>query len=89
MCRSGISVSTSLASALAGKKTFTDAGMVSVFINPETGEVWREGDKYTNPALADTLEMLAEAGDEGDDEFYRGTIAEMILADLRELGKNI
>ena len=89
MCREGISVSTSLASALAGAKNFTDPGMIGVFVNKETGDVWKEGDKYTNLALADTLEMLAEAGDEGDDEFYKGTIAEMIIADLREIGKII
>ena len=89
MCREGISVSTSLALALAGAKNFTDPGMIGVFINKETGDVWKEGDEYTNLALADTLEILAEAGDGGDDEFYKGTIAEMIIADLRELGKII
>ena len=87
MCRDGIPVSASLAAALA-PKNFTDPGMISVFVNPATGQVWTEGDKYTNPALADTLEMMAGAGDDGADMFYTGDIASKIIADLKERGKH-
>ena len=86
MCRQGIPVSASLAAALA-PKNYTDPGMISVFVNPDTGKVWTEGDMYTNPALADTLEMMAGAGDDGADMFYTGEIATKIIADLREQGK--
>ena len=50
-------------------------------------QVWNEGDKYKNLALADTFEMMAGAGDEGDELFYKGTIADQIIVDLKQVGK--
>ena len=41
---------------------------------------------YTRRDLADTLQMLAEAGDEGDKLFYNGSIGQMLVDDLRDLG---
>ena len=43
LCRRGIPVTASLASVLREKgPDFSDPGMVSVFVNPETGDVWQE-----------------------------------------------
>ncbi len=40
------------------------------------GRAWREGDRLVLPELADTLELLAEQGEEA---FYRGAIAEKLV----------
>lgn len=83
MCRNGITVSWTLAAALASTMpSVTDPSLLRTFMNPETGKPWVEGDVYYRTDLADTLDMLAEAGDEGDDLFYRGEIARKIVQDL-------
>ena len=85
LCREGIPVTASLAKVLREKgPDFTDPGMRSVFVNPGTGDVWQEGDLYTNPALANTLQTLAE---EGDQSFYNGTIGHSLVEDIAKLGK--
>jgi gamma-glutamyltranspeptidase len=55
------------------KETFTD---------PVTGRGWAEGQVYRRPALADTLEQLAEAGDGLADLFYRGAIGRQLVAEV-------
>ena len=85
MCREGILVSATMAETLLGLN-YTDPGWRRTFIDPDTGEGWREGQVYTRRDLADTLQMLAEAGDEGDQLFYNGTIGQMLVDDLRDLG---
>ena len=43
LCRQGITVTASLAEVLLEKgPDFSDPGMVSVFVNPGTGDVWQE-----------------------------------------------
>ena len=53
LVRDGITVTGTLASALAAKGNFSDAGLRELFINNETGEVFREGDKVEtdNPSF--------------------------------------
>ena len=87
MLREGVRVDSTLAGALGSRDDLTDPGMRSVFLNPETGEVWREGEAYTNPALADTMELMAEAGDGAEEMFYRGWIAESLADDIQRLGR--
>ena len=88
LCREGIPVTASLAEVLLEKgPDFSDPGMRSVFVNPRTGDVWQEGDLYTNPALANTLQALAEEGDLGDQSFYNGTIGQSLVDDITQLGK--
>ena len=62
--------------------------MRRVFLDPRTGEPWREGDTYTRPALARTLTRLAEAGDRGEPDlgFYTGNIGRDLVADLEAAG---
>ena len=60
--------------------------MRETFLDPVTGEGWLEGQTYTRVKLADTLETLAEAGDEGADMFYNGTIGDMLVSDLQNVG---
>ena len=87
LCRHGVPVTESLAKVLREKgPNFSDPGMRSVFVNPRTGDVWEEGDLYTNPVLAETLQVLAELGDRGDHSFYNGTIASNLVQDIKQLG---
>ena len=85
MCRQGIRVSATMADTLMGLN-YSDPGWRRTFIDPDTGVGWREGQLYTRTDLADTLEMLAEVGDEGDQLFYNGTIGQMLVEDLQDLG---
>ena len=82
---SGIPVSTTMANTLAGR-TFQDPEMASVFLNPRTGQGWLEGENYTRPGLAATLERLAEAGSDGHKLFYNGPLGEALVDDLASLG---
>ena len=87
LCRQGIPVTASLAFQLrTHRPDLSDPGIRSVFTNPQTGRVWTEGENFTNPALANTLQALAEEGDLGDHSFYNGTIAENLVEDIRKLG---
>jgi gamma-glutamyltranspeptidase len=47
------------------------------------GRVPRPGDRFVNKDYADTLRLLAK---EGGQSFYRGTIAQRIVADMKENG---
>ena len=64
----------------------TDPKMMHVFIDPDTGEAWKEGQTYTRPILPDTLELLAIAGDNWDELFYKCYIAEELTEDLKLMG---
>ena len=87
MCREGITVSRTHHTTLHWYN-FTNNKMKIVFHNPDTGEPWVEGEVYTRPDLADTLEELARAGDRGEKYlgFYRGPVGEQFVEDLQELG---
>ena len=85
MCRQGIPVSWTMADHISGKK-LADTNLREVFIDPLTGEGWKEGQTYTRTDLADTLEALADAGDEGDELFYNGSIAASLVSDLHKHG---
>ncbi len=59
-----------------GARVFADKpGFAEVFL--PGGQAPREGDVFANPALARTLQTLAE---EGRDAFYSGSIADSLLA---------
>jgi len=66
---------------IAAKKLADQPGFSECFIPngaaPEIGEIFR------NPALADTLELIAKTEGEA---FYRGELAEKIIAHCREFG---
>ena len=76
-----------LNSAMAGLlelliKINTDTVEVANLFAPQ-GRLLREGDHYSLPSLARTLQRLA---DEGPDYFYRGDLAAAIVADHRQHG---
>ena len=61
---------------------FVIATFSEVFINPETGKVYEEGESYKCLALADTLERIAH----DPEDFYSGETARMLIDDLTDLG---
>ena len=85
LCREGIPVTFSKALALSSNvpKIKRDPGLKRIYINPETDDVWKEGDFYTRPDFADTLERIATLGPQ---EFYEGKTARGIVEDLQKLG---
>lgn len=54
-----------------------------MFVDPNTGEVYKLGDTYTNPQLGQTLQIIS---DEGVDAFYTGQVAKDLVSDLQSLG---
>ena len=67
-----------------GKINNTIPGIVK-YLSSETnnGEYLREGELLQNPALAETLEEIAE---NGADALYKGRIAENLVKDVRDAG---
>ena len=65
-----------------GAERFKDMpGFAEVFV--PGGTIPAEGEIFANPALADTLDLLAEGG---CDAYYRGEIAEQIVAFSNQVG---
>ncbi|KAB2837768.1 MAG: gamma-glutamyltransferase, partial [Burkholderiales bacterium] len=53
-----------------------------IYVKPD-GSLYRLGERVRNPGLADTLARIGEAGVE---DFFRGDIADRIVADMRAHG---
>ncbi|WP_212654436.1 gamma-glutamyltransferase [Marinomonas sp. CT5] len=72
----------------ASNKTFADLVSVQCFASTflKQGGLYEKGDVLTLPALAQTLEQLAE---KGLDDFYQGDIAERLAKDLATAGSPI
>jgi gamma-glutamyltranspeptidase/glutathione hydrolase len=83
MAREGAPVPQVIAGSWArGAERFKDyPGFAEVFM--PGGRIPAEGEVFANPALADTLELLAAGGRE---TFYGGEIAERIVAYSNEVG---
>lgn len=80
LAREGFAIDAALAAGLNSllKSSAAFPEFMRVFAKPLGGE-WREGDKLVQSDLAATLQLLA---DEGPDAFYRGRIAEQIVAEM-------
>lgn len=69
---------------IVGKIYGSNAACRAVFGSREKpGELMGEGEVFTLPAFADTLEALAR---DGEDLFYRGEIARTVIEDCRTSG---
>ncbi len=85
-CRHGYPVTPSQATATAEKfdDLIQQGGFADVYLNngrpPKTGEL------VSNPALADTLQQLLDAGLE---DYYHGDLAKQLAEDLESLGSPI
>lgn len=62
------------------------SSMTEVFLNPETGQKYTEGELLKLEKLADTLELIAQ---NSATEFYEGQVGRWFVEDLKELGGNI
>jgi gamma-glutamyltranspeptidase / glutathione hydrolase len=67
----------SLNKFLASSKKFAE--FQRVFAKPD-GAAWKPGDRHVQPDLARTLQLIA---DDGPNAFYKGKIAELIVAEMK------
>ncbi len=89
LCRSGFPVTKHTAKALLEQTVgIHDTPSMHIFIDPKTGDVYKEGDTIKRETLANTLEILANAEDAAH-EFYEGEIGRLFVEDLQALGGNI
>lgn len=52
-------------------------------MNQATGKVWQEGDMIVEPALAKTLDIIAEGGPE---EIHNGSLTAALVSDIQHFG---
>uniref|UniRef100_A0A2P2I3X9 Gamma-glutamyltranspeptidase 1-like n=1 Tax=Hirondellea gigas TaxID=1518452 RepID=A0A2P2I3X9_9CRUS len=86
LCEDGHPVNWHMAKALRKLNESTQAEpTMSVFLNPATGQVYKEGEILRRPALAATLRAIQ------DDPLtlYTGELNKKLLQDLKELGSII
>ncbi len=77
-----------LARNMAGFERLHKAGVIEEIANAQSiflknGNTPREGELFTNPALAQTLQMIADGG---RDVFYKGVIADSMDRYFRRIG---
>jgi gamma-glutamyltranspeptidase / glutathione hydrolase len=88
LAREGFPISPRLAKLLADTGPQSFAPETQAYFFDAQGRPWPEGYKLKNPALADTLEMIAR---EGPTPFYQGDIArdiaKAVQTDPRKAGK--
>lgn len=54
-----------------------------VYINPESGEVWKEGEYVQLLTLADTLDVIAA---EGPEAIHNGSLTARLAGDIQAFG---
>ncbi|XP_058811683.1 glutathione hydrolase 1 proenzyme-like [Topomyia yanbarensis] len=87
LCRSGHLVTGYLDRIIKAReaKILAIPSLREVFINPDTNQTWREGDRIKRLVLADSLEIIAR---EGADALYssNGTLLPKLMRDLKGFG---
>ncbi|XP_046440696.1 scoloptoxin SSD14-like isoform X1 [Daphnia pulex] len=84
MVEKGVPVNSHQANSLQGEKKIVLAEpSLQIFVNEKTGKVKKEGDIVKNPALAQTLRMIARAG---VGVFYNGTLGDRLVEDIQRKG---
>lgn len=86
LCREGHEVTDYLAKVLRVKETSIKEipSLREVFVDPNTNELWNAGDKIKRPALADTLETIANDG--AETVYSMGKVGRQLLDDIKEFG---
>ena len=84
LARNGIVVTRDLSNLLAGRqeRMCRDEATCGYFYKDD-GEPYKFGERLVQSDLADSLQLIA---DEGPDAFYKGAIAEKIVAEMRSGG---
>ncbi|XP_025102476.1 glutathione hydrolase 1 proenzyme-like isoform X2 [Pomacea canaliculata] len=89
MARNGFQVPESLASALqtASSYIMNETSLREVFVNPNTQQLYKQGESMRRPQLADTLEKISNGGAAAlyDD----GQLLDDLIADLQDIGSII
>ncbi|KAB7495154.1 Gamma-glutamyltranspeptidase 1 [Armadillidium nasatum] len=86
LCEEGFPVSKHMANALATKRNvIINEPTMSSFVNPSTGDVFKEGEIMTRPKLIPTLQELQK----DPDALYTGSLSDGFLKDLNKLGSII
>ncbi len=83
LARNGIEVQPVVADEMANNEGRLSLFPASAERFLDDGEPYEAGDTIVQPDLADTFSLIAE---EGSDAFYRGDIAEKIVADMEGAG---
>ena len=84
LAKNGIPLNSYVHKHMRSQYELMDKELKSTFTNPVSGHMKEIGDLIKMPALAETLQRIAN---EGVDTFYRGSLRDDILADLEEIGK--
>ncbi|XP_053673916.1 scoloptoxin SSD14-like [Anopheles nili] len=87
LCKKGSLVTDYLEKILSAKKETMLAmpSLANIFINPDTNDTWKVGDRIKRPALAESLQAIAV---EGADALYSkgGSLLPKLMTDLRNIG---
>ncbi|XP_055533059.1 scoloptoxin SSD14-like [Wyeomyia smithii] len=90
LCYRGHIVNPYMAEALqdAREDILNSPSLREIFVDADTGDVWKEGDRIRRPDFAHTLEIIAE---EGANALYSkgGTLLPMLMQDLKLFGSLI
>ncbi|KAL0883244.1 hypothetical protein ABMA27_016668 [Loxostege sticticalis] len=85
LCRRGHRVNSYMGRVLGtySDRIKAEPSMREVYVNPATGEVWKEGDLVPLLTLADTLDIIAE---EGPEAIHNGSLTARLAQDIRAFG---
>ena len=87
LCRAGYVVTENIGNVLKSEKEriFAHHSLKEIFVNPQTSDVWKAGDRIRRMKLAETLEIIAN---EGVETMYshNGTIAKLLVNEMKNLG---
>ncbi|XP_021699898.1 gamma-glutamyltranspeptidase 1 [Aedes aegypti] len=87
LCYSGHMVDPYMAQALQDRrdKVLNTPSLREIFVDPQTGDVWKQGDRFRRPLFAETLKVVA---DEGADALYsaKGSLLPKVMSDLKNFG---
>ena len=64
-------------------RVMADPGLSSFLVDPATGDILQEGQRFLLPALGRTLQRIARGGAA---EFYLGQTARQLVAEVRDAG---
>ncbi|XP_046966038.1 glutathione hydrolase 1 proenzyme-like [Vanessa cardui] len=85
LCRKGHRVSQYMGRVLKtySSRIHAEPSMSELYVNPETKEVWNEGDLIREPTLARTLDVIAE---EGPEAIHNGSLTAALVRDIQNFG---
>ncbi|CAH2048572.1 unnamed protein product, partial [Iphiclides podalirius] len=85
LCRNGHRVNEYMGRVLRSysDRIKAEPSMREIYVNPETLEVWNEGDMIREPTLARTLDVIAA---EGPEAIHNGSLTASLVRDIEAFG---